>query len=286
MTSSAIVNREVVLSAKRMNGASSVPAAIAIGFGDIRAALVSWRLWSMLGWNDIRQRYRRSTLGPFWITLSMAVFVLLLGFIYSKIFNQDIAVYLPYIAGGLIIWGFISGSMLESSASFIEATGIIKQLQLPFSLYVMRTVWRAAIVLLHTAVLMVVIWLAFGMTPTLSIFLVIPGVALVFLNQIWVSIVIAVLSTRFRDVVPIVQTAVQISMFATPIMWPISALSEGHYIADLNPLYHLIELVRAPLLATAPATLSWIVVIGLNVVGFVAAAWLLGRSRHRIVYWL
>ena len=134
MNSSIAVGREVVLSAERMNGASSVGAALAIGFKDIGSGLAAWRLWTMFGWNDIRQRYRRSTLGPFWITLSMAVFVMLLGFIYAKIFNQDIAFYLPYVAGGLIIWGFISSSMVESSASFIEGAGIIKQLQLPFSL--------------------------------------------------------------------------------------------------------------------------------------------------------
>jgi ABC-type polysaccharide/polyol phosphate export permease len=49
--------------------------------------LANWQLWSMLGWNDIHQRYRRSALGPFWITISMAIFIVLLGFIYSKLFH-------------------------------------------------------------------------------------------------------------------------------------------------------------------------------------------------------
>src|ERR1700722_17558797 len=113
------------------------------GARDLREGLLNWRLWSMLGWSDIQQRYRRSAFGPFWITISMAIFIVLLGFIYSKLFHQDIAVYLPYIAMGLITWGFISGTTTEACSAFIENTGIIKQIRLPYSIYTMRMIWRA-----------------------------------------------------------------------------------------------------------------------------------------------
>ena len=75
---------------------------------DLLAGIRAWRLWTMLGWNDIRQRYRRSVLGPFWITISMAVFITLLGVIYSHIFKIELKTYLPYLSLGYIIWGFIA----------------------------------------------------------------------------------------------------------------------------------------------------------------------------------
>ena len=75
---------------------------------DLLAGVRAWPLWTMLGWNDIRQRYRRSVLGPFWITISMAIFIALLGVIYSHIFNIGLKTYLPYLSLGYIIWGFIS----------------------------------------------------------------------------------------------------------------------------------------------------------------------------------
>ena len=68
----------------------------------------------MLGWNDIRQRYRRSVLGPFWITISMAVFITLLGEIYSHIFKIELKTYLPYLSLGYIIWGFVATTTSES----------------------------------------------------------------------------------------------------------------------------------------------------------------------------
>lgn len=259
---------------------------IAFGLSDLWQGARQWPLWTMLAWTDIRQRYRRSVLGPFWITISMALFIVLLGGIYSRLFNMDIAVYLPYVAIGLIVWGFISGTTIESSNSFIDNAGLIKQIRLAYSIYVLRTVWRAFIILLHTIVLIVPITIIFNVPVTPATLLFVPGLALIFLNQVWLSITIAILSTRFRDIPQLIATAVQITMFATPIMWPVTSLGGSTLIADINPVYHLIEIVRAPLLGQMPHLLSWAVVIGLSVLGFLLAAFLLHRSSRRIVYWL
>lgn len=256
------------------------------GARDLYEGIASYRLWTMLGWNDIRLRYRRSTIGPFWITISMGLFIALLGLIYSKLFNQDMAVYLPYIAVGMITWGFISNTTMEACSSFIEGAGIIKQIRLPHSLFPLRTLWRCFIVFLHTAVLMVPIALYFRIEVGAGALMAIPGMALVVINQIWLSIVVGVASTRYRDIPPLVQTMIPISMFATPIMWPASALNDARYIADINPFYHLIQLVRAPLLGEQAAPESWIVVGSMCVAGYILAAWLLTGARRRLVYWL
>src|SRR5882757_9812515 len=169
------------------------------GARDIGEGLARWQLWSMLGWNDIHQRYRRSAIGPFWITISMAIFIVMLGFIYSKLFHQELAVFLPYIAMGLITWGFISGTTSEACTVFAENTGIIRQIRLPYTVYVMRMVWRSFIIFLHTVVLIVPIALYFRIPLGFGALLVIPGMVLVMLNQVWLAIVIGVAATRYRD---------------------------------------------------------------------------------------
>jgi ABC-type polysaccharide/polyol phosphate export permease len=116
--------------------------------------------------------------------------------------------------------------------------------------------------------------------------LAIPGMLLVMLNQIWLSIVIGILATRFRDITQIVVTTIQISMFATPIMWPVSAIPGARIIADVNPFFHLIELVRAPLLGDVAEPLSWIVVIVMCILGYGLATIALTRASPRLVYWL
>jgi ABC-type polysaccharide/polyol phosphate export permease len=243
-------------------------------------------LWLLLGWADIRLRYRRSVLGPFWITISMAVLIIVLGFVYSQIFHTDIHTYLPFLALGFIVWGFISSSANEACGAFGDSEAIIKQVGIPFSVFVFRVVWRNFLVVLHTIILVVPIWLIFKITPTAVSLLAIPGMALVFLNQCWLGICLAVLSTRYRDIPPIVATVLQITVFATPIMWPVSALGEKHFIADINPFYHLIEIVRGPLSGELPPSLSWKVAITADVLGFILATWMLQRARRTIVYWL
>lgn len=256
------------------------------GARDISEGLAKWRLWSMLGWNDIHQRYRRSALGPFWITISMAIFVVMLGFIYSKLFHQELAVFMPYIAMGLITWGFISGTTIEACNAFTENAGIIRQIRLPFTVYVMRMIWRSFIIFLHTVILIVPIALYFRMPIGFGALLAIPGLFLVVVNQIWLAIVIGAIATRFRDIAPLVATGIQISMFVTPIMWPVSAISDARFIAEINPFYHLIQLVRAPLLGQVAEPLSWIVVSAMCVIGYGIAAMVLTRASPRLVYWL
>jgi ABC-type polysaccharide/polyol phosphate export permease len=256
------------------------------GARDMVKGMANWRLWSMLGWNDIRQRYRRSAFGPFWITISMAIFVLLLGVIYSKLFHQELAVFLPYIATGLIIWGFIAGTTTDACSQFLENAGTIRQIRLPYTIYAMRMIWRSFIVFLHTVVLIVPIAIFFRLEFGLASLLVLPGLLLVLLNQIWLSIVIGVVATRFRDTSQLVATGIQISMFVTPIMWPVGAIPDARLIAEINPFYHLVELVRAPLLGSLAEPLSWGVVVGMCVVGYGLAAAALSRAHPRLVYWL
>jgi len=109
--------------------AATISAEIVSGFR-------AWPIWMIMGWDDVRQRYRRSILGPFWITLSMGIFILLLGVIFSRLFHVGVAIYMPYLTAGYIMWGFLSSSTVESCIVFHESSRIIKQIKLPYSIYV------------------------------------------------------------------------------------------------------------------------------------------------------
>jgi len=253
---------------------------------ELLAGFRAWPVWMILGWDDIRQRYRRSVLGPFWITLSMGVFIFMLGVIYSRLFHMDIQTYMPFLSAGYILWGFISQTTNDSCNAFQESGRIIKQIKLPYSVYVLRVVCRNFIVFLHTIVIFVPIAIIFKVVPNLTTLYVFPGLFLVCVNQTWVAMVLAILNTRYRDMMPIVTTTVQIAMFVTPIMWPISSLGGATIIAEINPLYHLIEVVRAPMLGSSPALVSWLVAASTAMAGSAIAIALLVRSARRIVFWL
>jgi ABC-type polysaccharide/polyol phosphate export permease len=157
----------------------------------------AWRLWSALGWNDIRQRYRRSVLGPFWITISMAVLVAVLGYIYSHIFKMEIQTYLPFLALGFIFWGFLSSTITESCEAFRENNRIIKQIKVPYSVHILRVLWRNLIVLLHTISIFIPISIIFSLMPSPDILLVIPGLLMLCINLAWLGLFLAVSARVF-----------------------------------------------------------------------------------------
>jgi homopolymeric O-antigen transport system permease protein len=253
---------------------------------EIVAGFRAWPVWVIMGWDDIRQRYRRSVIGPFWITLSMGLFTLVLGVIYSRLFHTDLQTYLPYLTVGYVVWGFMSAAANDSCIAFSDASRVIKQIKLPYSVYVLRVVWRNFIIFLHTIVIYIPMAIIFKIEPNLMTLYEIPGLILVVVNLVWLTTVIAILSTRYRDIQPIVGTVIQLGMFATPIMWKVSALGDDKFVAELNPVYHLIEITRAPLLGMAPEPHSWLVAVGLAVVGSALAVALMVRASRRIVFWL
>ena len=253
---------------------------------DIALGVYSFRIWGTLGWHDIKQRYRRSILGPFWFTLSTAIMALVLGFLYSNILNQEIADYLPFLAAGLIVWQFMSTSILEGCNIFIASSSLIKQIDLPLTIYACRAVWRNFIILLHSLPIVILSLLIFKDMPNREIFLLPFGLILLLLNAVWVTVVLGILCTRYRDVFPIVSNFIQIAFFLTPVMWSPEILNGRAWVANYNPLYHLIEIVRAPILGETVSIESWCWSVGMVFVGFIFSQYLMGRYRNRIAYWL
>src|SRR5471030_526912 len=120
---------------------------------DLASGLVLWPLWGRLGWYDILQRYRRSVLGPFWLTASMAIMVIALGVLYAELFNTSIHEFLPFLCVGLLVWNFISSFLTEGGTLFTGAEAHIKQIRLPYSVYVYRSGWSKLIIFAHNFVI-------------------------------------------------------------------------------------------------------------------------------------
>lgn len=266
------------------------PSQTALALADIIEGARASHLWGMLGWQDIRRRYRRSVLGPFWLTISMGVLVAALGTLYGALFNVEHATYVPHLALGFIVWTLISGLITDGCTAFIKAENIIKQTNVPLSVHVYRMVWRHALVFLHNSAIVVVVAVLFAIWPGWAGLLALPGLVLLCLNGIWVGLLLGIVSTRFRDVPPIVASVVRILFFVTPIIW-MPELMPGRalmlaVVLDFNPFFHFLELVRAPLLGQAPGFLSWVAAVGMTLGGWIVTFAMFRNYRRRIAYWI
>ena len=119
------------------------------------------------------------------------------------------------------------------------------------------------------------------------ILLAIPAFVLILILLFLVSIMLAIVCTRFRDITQIVAVFTQLIFFFTPILWMKKVLSGRHsWISDFNPFYHIIEIVRSPLLGVAPSGILWIYMLVYIAIAAAMAIFFLKKFRHRVSYWL
>ncbi len=253
---------------------------------DLAAAWAHHDLWLYLAWQDIRLRYRRSRIGPFWITASMAIFCGTLGVIYAGLFKTDISEYMPFLSIGFVFWALISGMLNEFPNIYVENASYITDIRInPFAILLRATV-RHLITLAHNLLIVVGVYAYFGINPGPVALLTIPAVILVTLNLLALGVSLSMLGARFRDITPITQNLVQVIFFVTPLTWLPRLLPADSLVVVLNPFAHYIDILRAPLLGQMPDPMSWLVSL-VTLAIFVTLSALLYRKRaHRIPFWV
>jgi len=265
---------------------AAAPSNAAIAWDDIWQGLRQSWLWGALAMQDVKLRYRGSMIGPFWITLSMAIMVGAMGAIYAKLFDQDIASYLPFLTAGIIIWSFISGQINEGCATFTSMQGLIQSVPLPYSVHAYRQVARNFIVLAHNLVILPPVMLFFHIGPTWRLVEVVPALVLLAINSVWIAMLFGIVGARFRDVPQIVQAFVTIAFFVTPIFWPPTQLGRWQGLAELSPLFAAVDIFRSPIMGQAVASYSWSIMLGVTVIGWSVTFLLFSRFYSRIAYWV
>ena len=257
-------------------------------FGDLRQGWKQRPLWGYLGWQDIKQRYRRSVLGPLWISITMAVVATAMGILYGTLFNEPVPTFLPYVATGLLIWYFINGCILEGSEVFIANEGLIRFLPAPLSLHVYRLVWRQTLFFAHNLVVWAALMIIFPRPLGWEVLLAIPAFVLLVLNGAWISVLTGIIATRFRDIPPIIASLSQLLFFMTPVVWSYDRLRGNPLAAyiELNPVLHFVEIIRAPMLGAPVVGRHWIVVGAITLAGIAVALLALRNYRSRVAYWV
>jgi lipopolysaccharide transport system permease protein len=255
-------------------------------WADLVDGLAHWRLWGTLGWNEILQRYRRSILGPFWLTASMGIMVMALGGVYAELFQQRIDTFIPFFCVGILVWTLMSSYLTESGTLFTGSESYIKQISLPFSVYVFRSSWARLIIFAHNFVIYFGVLIYFRIWPGSTALLAVIGLLLVVMNGTFASLTIGMVSARFRDIPQVINSVVQILFFITPVFWKPDSLRGHAYITDYNPFFHLLQVVRAPLLGEVPTPMNYVAVLLITVANVGLASYLFTRFRGRIAYWI
>lgn len=255
---------------------------------DFLIGLQRWDVFVRLGWFEVKRRYRRTIIGPLWGTLNLSVFILALGTVGGGLLNKNFSDYLPFLATGMIMWVFLSTIIGESCSLFMASQNLFRQMQFSYSSLAYALVWRNFIVFLHNlAAYFVFFILTVPHLITPWTFLAIPGMLILIMNGVWAALLLGMICLRFRDLQQLVATFLQIGMFITPVFWPPESLDGVRRLifVELNPLYSLMEVVRAPLLGTHPSLQVYLTAALITIIGWTLTILFFGFFRKRIAYW-
>jgi lipopolysaccharide transport system permease protein len=247
-----------------------------------------WRFWWALTLSETKRRYTRTTLGPFWTSLNLGIFIAFIGTVFAVLWKTNIKTFLPYFTAGYISWVFISAIITESCNTFISSELFLKNLPLNYTYFSWDLIARNVLVLLHHFCIYLLVALIFLVPIQFNILLILPAIFLICLTGFGVSIILGILCARYRDIKQFVNSILQISLFCTPILWSADQF-KGTTIGillNLNPFLHYIKILRDPLIGQTPEMISWIAATMMTIFILWFAINMLSRHYKKLIYWL
>ncbi|WP_394692866.1 ABC transporter permease [Hyphobacterium sp.] len=252
---------------------------------DVVRGFMRYELWTSLAQDDLRQRYRRTVFGLAWLTLSYLVFILAKIFIFGALNPAPMAWFAAYVTVGFLIWQIISSFVVDGSTSLINSETWVKGVQLPYSTYFFESISRDLIIFAYSAVVAGVVLVVTGHVPGWAALSVAPALLLLVLNGLFLHMLLGVICLRYRDVVQVVQTAMRVLFFLTPLVWTVDQVGPIAGFLVWNPFTYLIDIVRAPLVDNIIPLTSWVVSAGITVGLGIVSFFTFAIFRNRMAFW-
>ena len=238
-----------------------------------------------LAWFDVKIRYTRSILGPFWITLSMVILISGLSFVFVSLFAVPLHKTMPWVTLGIIIWNYISTYLDEASTLFIDGKILNMKIE-PMKLIIIY-IFKHLIILAHNSVVIIAVILIFDLKITANYFYLFFAFFVIILNSISFGVLFGFLCCRYRDFILIIRNLIYLIFLMTPIFWMPDVLKGNRMIlADINIVYQMIQSVRDPILGNA---LSSYTITYLSVFTFITsilAIIIYKKFKKKIVFWI
>lgn len=253
---------------------------------DILAGFRSIRISLHFAWGDVKARYKRSLLGPLWQSLGTLIGIVGLGVVWSQLLKMDMHKFVPTMAIGLVVWQMIAGILAEGCGLFIRQAPIIRNLVQPYSTHAINLVIRHLVNFAHSfAVLVVVAW-AFGSRIGPQFLLVVPGLLLLIVNLLWISLALGILGARFRDLEYGVTSLLPVLFLITPVMYTLDYLPFPPTLLLANPFTYFVEVVRQPMLGNAPPSIYYPIMASFAFLGWCITFFLMRRAKARLPFWI
>lgn len=255
---------------------------------DLQQSLSSPSTWIFPAWLAFRAPYRKSALGTIWPILSPLAFVAILGTLFSVVMGRAAEDFIPSLTIGLIVWNYINSLFADSAQYFFANSQVILQGRVVHTTLILRSIAKASFYLLLQSSIIAAVLIHFGIVPTAVFPLFLVGLALLFAHSLWVMVVVGILTARYHDLKQLIPIVMRVGFLATPIIW-MPHSERGEFLAPfllLNPFYHVLEPIRAPLLGQVPDLASYWISSAMALLGLAVAAQCYRLFQHRAILWV
>jgi ABC-2 type transport system permease protein/lipopolysaccharide transport system permease protein len=280
------MNSEAIENSGILGAKSSEASEMLTEAKQILLTIADYKIWPYIAWNDVRSRYRRTILGPFWLVLANAITIVGMGLIWSFIFKMDLKEYFPKLTAAMVCWTFISSTISESGNTFNGQGSIIQNLPVSIYLHPLRLMSRNIITFLHNFIIFIPVCIFYRLVPTVYTLLFIPFFFMVVFNLFLLAFILGVIGARYRDFPQVIISIMSVLIFVTPVMWDIGMLGKHYMLVYLNPLSHFIFILKMSLLGELPPTVSIIFMFSLTIINLVLMLLTAKKYSHRIPYWM
>jgi ABC-type polysaccharide/polyol phosphate export permease len=244
------------------------------------------RGWWLLARDDLKSRYARTVLGPFWMVLAQAMFVGALSFWSATLTGKDIGKQILYVAAGMAVWSTVATSIIDASGIMLRAASFVSTYRLPISLHIHRFVIGQFITMAHLLSVYVVAAVVFAVPLNANTLLFFPGVIVTYIAMIGWSLALSMYGARYRDIAPLSSAVLGALFILTPIFWRREDIAAASWMADINPLFHILQLTRAPLLGEAPTMHNWVGAVVVAAISLAFGVYTFLNRRKDINFWI
>lgn len=258
-------------------------------FRDLSSSIRNPEFWGLSGWLDIVVRYRQSRLGIFWLMAPAIIYVWGMGSFFASMQGQSVAAFAAHMAVGYTLFRLVSSVTIESTSAFTSAAPFIMDGHIRLTDFVLRVLAKA---LFYFVASLPVIVIALALSPGIrweGLAFALVSFPLVLINALWVGVLFALIGARFQDLSQFIGNIFMFAFLLTPIVWKASSMPLGSIrgnVARFNPLYHMVEVVRAPILGEPLESLTIYYLLIMALTGWMVTALAYRRYARFVPIWI
>ncbi len=243
-------------------------------------------LVNLLIQRDLRVRYRGSFLGYLWSMLNPLLYMIVLSTVFSYIVRFEVEHYPLFLLAGILIWNFFQQSLSIGVNSILFNGSLLKKVRVPAALFPMASIGSVMVNFFLALIPFIII--SFYLVGTIhSTLLFLPVTVFIFSCFIFgIALTLASLNVKYRDVSHMLDPILTIGFYATPIIYPQSAIPEKfRFLIDLNPLSYYLDIIRSLMFdGSLPNARNLMISIALAMAALLLGSFTFNHMKREFIY--